>query len=327
MMMAMGPYRVERVSSLLSLLLACGSPKDATSTDDTGTGEPAPGSASSSMSGASTSGASTSSSSGSSGGASTTEVEQATTSGTIGDDCQGLDCYPGCGDPGGEVCEVWLQNCPEGQKCAPFGECDGFGWSGERCVPLPPLPKEIGEVCEIFSKPHGIDDCDLGSFCWGRDEADHGICVALCGGTPDAPSCVDPSLSCIVDSGDSTLGWCLPPCNPLANDCPASAPRCDYQFQADYFVCWPAAPGFDGKVHEPCNFPEACAIGLVCVASDVAAVECDLEEPGCCQPHCDLAAPEPDAPCSGVGQQCVPVFPDEPPFPELADVGVCLLPP
>jgi len=209
----------------------------------------------------------------------------------------------------------------------PFGECDGIGWFGERCVPLPAAPKQIGEVCEVLSTPHGIDDCELGAFCWGRDDEDHGVCVALCGKTPDAPTCAAPGLSCIVDSGDSTLGWCLPPCDPLANECPASAPRCEYHPLADYFVCWGTEPGVGLQVHEACHYSEACALGLTCLAADVAAVECEGAEFGCCQPYCDLDAPEPDAPCSGAGQQCVPWYVDEPPFPELADVGVCMLPP
>ena len=33
-------------------------------------------------------------------------------------------------------CDIWAQNCPRGEKCMPWANDDGYGWSATRCTPI-----------------------------------------------------------------------------------------------------------------------------------------------------------------------------------------------
>lgn len=227
-----------------------------------------------------------------------------------------------CMDLEGQPCSVWNQNCPEGQKCAPYAECGAPYWTTAICIPIMENPAQPGDPCFAVGEIGGIDNCDMGSYCWHRNERGTGTCVLLCKGSGEAPYCEDPESACVVDSGESTLGWCLSRCDPLKDDCAHPQENCVPQVSD--FVCWPILPDPGQPVHGTCMQIEACEKGLVCIASN-SALECDQDALGCCEPYCDLTVPDPNAQCPSVGQACVPFFEGSPP-PGDEDVGVCAIP-
>ncbi|MBL8975762.1 MAG: hypothetical protein JNK56_34490, partial [Myxococcales bacterium] len=75
------------------------------------------------------------------------------------------------GDEVGEAeCDLWAQDCPPGNKCAPYDK-DGDGiHDTPRCVPVDGAPDQAGDDCSIAgSIASGIDSCDLGLMCWNVD--------------------------------------------------------------------------------------------------------------------------------------------------------------
>jgi len=221
----------------------------------------------------------------------------------------------GCIGSVGEDCTVWEQDCPEGQKCAPVPDCDLGWWTAEKCIPIVQNPAKLGEDC--ISHGGGVDNCIKGAFCWYLT----GTCVPLCR-DQDSPVCDDPELQCVLDSGASTLGWCLAACDPLIDSCPRSDENCAYLTSAENFFCRPISPpeGEEpGAVHSSCVYDEACGKGLACINNPPAAEECDPNASSCCEPYCDLTDPDPGVQCPGVGQQCIP-------FSSQEDVGVCAVP-
>ena len=221
-------------------------------------------------------------------------------------------------------CDVWAQDCPLGQKCSAYAVGGGTSWNATKCVPVARDPKQPGEPCMVEgSGVSGIDDCDLGALCWDVDVENVGTCVALCKGAPDAPSCDDPATSCAIVN-DGVLNLCLPTCDPLAQDCPMSDNVCIGHGPG--FLCVPDASGEEGQQHDPCEYTNACDPGLVCIGPS-AAVECDANSSGCCEPFCDLTDPDADANCGGQGQVCVPWYGEGTAPPGLENVGICTLPP
>lgn len=228
-----------------------------------------------------------------------------------------------CTDIVGEECKVWLQNCPVNEKCVQYAECGADLWTKEMCVPVMENPAGPGEECFVVGNPvGGLDNCEKGAVCWAVDETNTGYCVSICEGTPDNSLCADPETRCVVDSGASTVGWCLEKCDPIAVDCSRSDELCIFKETAQDFVCMPLWPNVGGKVqlHEACGHAEECAQGLLCLGK-VAAVECDqsAEKFGCCEPFCNLQEPNQ---CPGAGQQCIPFHEGEPPLGQ-EHVGIC----
>lgn len=232
----------------------------------------------------------------------------------------------GCIAPAGEFdvrctqCDPWAQNCPADQKCVPARDGDEGPWTDTACVPLDPEAVGPGESCSVEPlHTRLIDTCDLHSICLGLDpDTLAPECVPLCSGSPDAPECPAGSACLIADQG--VLIPCLPTCDPVAGTCPVGQICIPDAPPPKNFVC-STVDGPLAQQFEPCDAPDACAAGLVCVDA-LQAVECDPQQGDfCCIPFCDLDQPT----CPGVGQQCQPVFPDQPP-PGLAHVGVCALP-
>lgn len=224
---------------------------------------------------------------------------------------------PGCDDG-------WDVPCPEGQKCTAYGA--GDTWDAMKCVPVMDDPAQPGEGCFVvdglFS---GVDNCDLGSMCWNLDAEGNGVCIEHCHDAGDLPTCTDPATLC-YRANDGVLSLCLTRCDPLLQDCARDEDECIAHPNGDGFICVFDASGDGGAIFSPCEQLNACDEGLACVTTSPAA-ECDPNAPGCCLPFCDLAAPDPNAPCTGEGQQCVPFFdPDVAPL-GVEDVGVCAIPP
>jgi hypothetical protein len=221
------------------------------------------------------------------------------------------------------VCDVFSQDCPTGDKCAAFANDGNGSWNDTICVSVVPDPAQVGEPCTVEGSPtSGRDDCDFGAMCWGIDEQNHGTCIPLCTGSPEAPICDDPAKTCLIGNA-GVLNLCLDTCDPLAPTCAANEACLANPSDDQTFVCVVDASNESGKQHDPCFFANACDPGLVCV--DASPIRQCTDSPNCCQPFCDLTAPDPDAVC-GDPLVCVPYFPDDPPA-DHADLGVCAAPP
>lgn len=314
MLSGMDLRRVPRLGLLLSLL-ACHKPEPAT-TDGAGTTAAATSStgadvtASTSATGAATTGTTTL--------ATSTGAATASTS----DGCTFLECDP-TGPACNLACDPWLQDCCNLQKCVPWSNTGEDVWNAVKCVDVAPDPVPVGGACEVPGKPTlGVDDCELGAICWFVDpDTLTGTCVAQCHGSPDAPDCAHaPGTTCMI-AYDGVVTLCLPPCDPLAIDCPPGQ-TCVAAPSGDLFVCTPDASGDGGQTFGPCEYADACDPGLFCAAPQ-AADECDPQASGCCLPFCDLDAPPA---CPGAGQQCVPWFMMGTAPAGLEHVGACVLP-
>jgi hypothetical protein len=153
-------------------------------------------------------------------------------------------------------CDAWLQDCPDGMKCAPFDNTGQGVWNALQCVPVDPDPAQPGGPCHAQgSGTSGIDDCDHGSICWNVDpDTLEGTCVAQCQGTVVDPSCPDGSACAIANAGVLTL--CLQTCTPALEDCP---PGETCHPIGEVVVCVPEGSGMQGGYGEH--------VGL-CFASD-----------------------------------------------------------
>ena len=218
---------------------------------------------------------------------------------------------------GGRQCDPIAQDCPMGQKCAPWSNDGGSSWNATKCVPVTgdQLP---GEPCTTDGGPvSGNDDCVKGAMCWDVSPDNVGFCIAMCMGSSSDPVC-EPGFQCTIN-GDGVLTICLPLCDLLAQDCPGDD-LC--LLLNDSSQCVLDASGDEGQAFDPCEFANVCDPGLLC-AESTAASECDPEIAGCCTPMCSLSAM---AACPGVGQECAPVFEEGQAPPELVDVGYCKVP-
>lgn len=208
-------------------------------------------------------------------------------------------------------CDPFVQDCPMAQKCAPLFS---NGWHYE-CVPLYEDPAGIGEVCQVFPLTYPIpDNCIAGAVCFDLDEVNY--CIGLCQGDFLEPHCQDSQEICGNFYG---LFVCYPDCTPLAPDCPANTVCAEGE---GGFLCAPENNGAYGKHHQSCVVAGDCNEGLSCVGSETA-IECDQSELKCCEPICDLGSPEPDIPCTGEGQHCVPYYTQEPVPVGLENLGIC----
>ena len=219
--------------------------------------------------------------------------------------------------PTGE-CDVFAQDCPEGEKCAAYADDGGSSWNNTKCVAVTG-DGQHGDPCTTEGGgTTGVDDCALGFMCWDVVD-DKGTCVALCTGSADAPKCID-DLVCVI-ANDGVLNLCLTPCDPLLQDCPGDdlcIPN------GEEFVCVLDASGEEGQVHDVCEFVNACAKGLTCQDAATASSECDPAAAGCCEPFCEF----PDGACPAADQVCFQWFdPVSLPKddPKLA-IGVCVIP-
>ncbi len=224
--------------------------------------------------------------------------------------------------PGDFWCNYLTQDCPPGKKCIPYSDNGGSGWNNNKCVPVMENPAQLDESCfTVGGGNSGIDNCDLGLMCWEVNAEGDGTCVALCKSDNGDVYCDHPGTFCAYNG--ETLGLCFPGCDPLTQDCDL-VDTCIRNPQGQGYLCVPDASGDEGQQHDPCEFANACDPGFVC-AEVTAAVVCDLNATGCCQPFCDLTDPDADAKCGGVGQVCTS-FDADSRLPEYEHVGYCAVP-
>lgn len=214
-------------------------------------------------------------------------------------------------------CDPYSQDCPRGEKCAPWISGDGTQFNALKCVPVVDDPALPGEPCVTEAEGSGLDDCAKGSVCQDLDDQNMGTCVAQCTGTPAEPMC-PPEMACAQFNGGA-LDVCVPTCDPLMPGC-ADGDVCVFNEIGDDFLCVIDISGAEGQVNDPCEFLNACDPGLIC-ASPVNGEECDQDVFGCCLPYCDLSQPDPDSQCAGMDQVCQPFF-DMPPMGQ-ENIGVC----
>lgn len=200
------------------------------------------------------------------------------------------------GGGGGGMCDPWVQDCPEGTKCAPYNS-DNMGiWDENHCVPLASDPKLPGDSCTMEdNKFSGQDNCAVGSMCFDVDANTlKGVCVEMCTGSPNSPECSDIADVCTIFP---PLILCLPGCHPLMPGC-ADGEVC-VPLQSDFICVYtpfpPMEPGAECTDHVQCGPGNFC--------TDATHV------PGCatgkcCTEFCDLKAPA----CSLAMQTCVPYF-------------------
>jgi len=245
----------------------------------------------------------------------TTDAVVTTTSApTTGTECTFLEC----GDmmAADNECDIWLDDCPEGQKCMPYAK--GDTWDATKCSPVNAAPGQEGDECTVeMSSSSGIDSCDKHLLCWYVDgETLIGSCINMCTGSEDAPSCPG-GQSCDI-SNDGSLILCLSTCDPLVQSCPEG----QICFQGAFdFICDFDASGEEGQYGDACEYINVCDYGLFCATPE--AVPGCVGSLGCCSEYCDLTGPNI---CSGAPmQECVPWYEGEPP-PGGENLGACAVP-
>lgn len=223
-------------------------------------------------------------------------------------------------------CDLFAQDCPEGDKCMPWAS-DGGTWNATRCSPISDNPGQDGDECTVEGNgASGIDDCDIGVMCWDVDpKTNIGTCVAMCTGDSANPICEDPDTTCSI-ANDGAIVLCLPICDPLLQDCPDG--QACYPV-ADDWVCGPDASGETGVYGDPCEFINVCDPGYICLnPGAVPPGEACEGAGGCCSGVCDLSDPAGDAQCEGAagGQTCQAWYEEGAAPPGYEDVGACALP-
>lgn len=219
-------------------------------------------------------------------------------------------------------CDQWKQDCPEGQKCMPYSGDGDFSWESLKCVDVMPNPGQVGDDCMAEGGVSGIDNCDKGLMCWDVDPMTNvGVCVAMCVGSPDAPSCDSMDASCLI-SNMGVLTLCLPKCDPLVQDCAGDNLCIPNPQDGTAFLCLLDASGDEGQEFDPCQYINSCDKGFFCAVPTLAN-ECDPNSTGCCLSFCDITLmPK----CNGAGQECLPWYGMDTPAPGYEDVGYCGIP-
>lgn len=214
-------------------------------------------------------------------------------------------------------CDLWSQDCPDGEKCMPWANDGGEQWNATKCAPLDPAGQDLGQTCVVEgSGVSGIDDCAQGLMCFDVDPGtNEGTCVALCGGNEAQPQCA-PGTSCLIANG-GVLTLCLPDCDPLGQTC-APGHGCFPVGDTGSFVCLPA-PSSQIVGAGTCAHLGGCEPGTVCV-EPTSLPACRLPD-GCCTSWCDTSAPEDPCPDETT---CQPFFSED--VVGFETLGVCLVP-
>lgn len=217
-------------------------------------------------------------------------------------------------------CDPWAQDCPEGEKCAPYASSGGT-WDANKCVPVlgDGMP---GAACTLGSLFDGMDDCNGTSACQQIQLVDDqlvGICTAFCTGDPDQPICGE-GESCLI-ANDGSLTLCLSSCDPLAQACPIAGTACvDLPVDPPEFACWLLAE--QAATGESCDMGllAGCAPGNDCVPGPSLP---DCQGDSCCASFCPLDGMDP---CEPAGTACTAFFaPGRAPA-GYENVGLCVVP-
>lgn len=237
-----------------------------------------------------------------------------TSAGATGDATTGVGSTDDTGGGGGE-CDPQQQDCGEGEKCTAVAKTEGTPWDYNKCVPVMG-DGQAGDLCDIEdNKYSGRDNCAKGLLCMLSDQdGKGGVCIEFC--SPDS-ECTMSDATCEVYN-DGILPICLPPCDPLIQDCPEG--QACYE-GATSFVCFKevAKPGMGGQ-GTPCMSVNICQKGFTCAE---AATQQGCPGEGCCSAFCPVS--EGDALC-GPDLMCLPFFPEGMAPEGYQDVGICGVP-
>lgn len=221
-------------------------------------------------------------------------------------------------DLGPTTCDTLFQDCPRGEKCAPFSKYIPGQWDAVRCVPVQPVPDRVGEACVVLRGLYdGVDSCEPGSICqYFSDESGWGVCVRLCDPYL-APECSLPNSVCVYEGG-GLFARCRFLCNPLAENCWGDL-RCESSGPGKEPYCT-STPSDGGEHAQHCVFQHDCAEGYACVSAlDVPSCQSD----SCCTPYCDTLKQEP-CPEQPV-QECKAWYEADPPI-GAENLGYCGVP-
>jgi hypothetical protein len=221
----------------------------------------------------------------------------------------------------GLECDLFAQDCPEGEKCMPWANDGGSTWNATRCSPVFPDPDAPGEPCTVEGNATtGIDSCDIGVMCFDVDpRTNEGTCVAMCTGSPENPLCETPEEACLIGN-DGVLVLCFDVCDPLAPACDAGM-GCYPSFSGDEFLCL-STIDMPGSYGDSCEGLVTCAPGHVCLDAGLIP---GCAGAACCTEFCDTTAGLP-CPDDDLGVVCQPWFEDGMAPPGLEAVGACTLP-
>ncbi|MBC8074201.1 MAG: hypothetical protein IAG13_38130 [Deltaproteobacteria bacterium] len=221
---------------------------------------------------------------------------------------------------GAEECDSFAQNCPADEKCTPWANDGGGSWNATRCSPLSDAPVALGGACTVEgSGVSGVDNCEVGSMCWGVDaDTLMGECVELCSCTPETPVCNTPNTACVI-TNQGALALCLGVCNPLDPEACEDGSGCFAV--GELFHCAADASGSEGAPGDPCAFVNACDPGSFCAGA--ALVPGCAGSVGCCSAFCSVEAGDG---CLA-GQECLPWFAEgQAPDDCLGELGACSAP-
>lgn len=228
------------------------------------------------------------------------------------------------GEPNTNECDVWAQDCPDGEKCVPWADDGGNTWNALRCAPVNGNGQP-GDTCMLMGgEITGLDDCAHGSICMRLDDGtDNGVCVPQCEGTVESPSCADSGRECI-NSNDGVMTLCMESCDPIVGGCPPGM-GCYPQWEANTYVCWPDFSGEFGAYGDTCMYTNGCDPGLMCWYPEGVP---GCEGSACCTDYCNMDDPDPDAQCLGQaeGQVCQPLDLGGGAVPGLEHLGICEIP-
>ena len=209
------------------------------------------------------------------------------------------------------TCDPWVQDCPEGEKCAAVNQ-GGDTWNSNKCVELKGMG-QTGDECVYDGATLGTDDCDVGYICYYLDDENAGSCIPLCTGTPDDPIC-EGDANCSI-TNDGSLIKCLLDCDPLLQDCEPASTGC--YWGGGYFSCYTTSG--DIPLGEGCGYINDCNPGLICLDATVLA---DCQASACCASICDMSDPV----CPTMGTECTAFYDEGTTPPGEEDVGICVVP-
>ena len=208
-------------------------------------------------------------------------------------------------------CDPWVQDCPEGEKCAAVNQ-GGDTWNSNKCVPINGTG-QLGDECIYDGAALGTDDCDLGFICYYTNDEGIGSCTPLCGGTPDDPVC-DMGFNCSI-TNEGSLIKCLYQCDPILQDCAQEGTGC--YWGGGQFSCYTTTDAT--MTNEPCGYINDCAQGHVCLDAETLV---DCQASACCAPYCEVDAPN----CPIEGTECSPFYDEGTAPPGYENLGVCVIP-
>ncbi len=228
------------------------------------------------------------------------------------------------GDGCGAMCDIWSEDdCPSGQKCTAVAcEVGSLSWDSNVCRDVQG-DKQRGDQCS-GAGVDGMDECAAGLLCWDADpETGLGTCVEYCKGSRLAPTCDSPEDICVIVN-EGVLPICLPKCDPLSPACPNADNLCLPDPDDKGWACVLDASGELGGYADPCEFANACDLGLLCLDAGVTP-DCPAGSLGCCSEICELDQPNT---CSGAGggQECLAFYEEGMEPPGFSNVGVCAIP-